>query len=257
MTNKKIYFISDAHLGARNIVNPREQEQKLVRWLEYVRGDAAAVYLMGDMLDFWFEYKKVVPKGFVRFFGKLAELTDSGIEVHWFTGNHDIWIFDYLPQETGIIIHRKPEESILMGKCFFLAHGDGLADNSLAFRLIRKIFHNKICQRLFSAIHPRWSIGFAHTWSAHSRGVVKHHWYFGEDKEFLIHFSKNYLTKRPDIQYFIFGHRHILVDFIIDSNSRMIILGDWITYFSYAVFDGNELILKGFENTGELEVYGK
>ncbi|MCL1942666.1 MAG: UDP-2,3-diacylglucosamine diphosphatase [Candidatus Azobacteroides sp.] len=248
MSTKKIYFASDAHLGARSIQNPKEHEKKLVRWLDFIKHDAAAVYFMGDMLDFWFEYKKTVPRGFVRFFGKLAELTDSGIEIHWFTGNHDIWIFDYIPKELGVIVHKKPEEIRLGEKNFFLAHGDGLADKSKSFKIVRSLFHNRFCQRLFSCIHPRWAIGMAHAWSNHSRENGENIPYLGENNEFLVLFSKEYLKTHPDIHFFIFGHRHILLDLMLAENSRIIILGDWISHFSYAAFDGENLSLLLFEN---------
>lgn len=246
---KKIYFISDAHLGAQTIENPRKQEKLLVRFLETVKQDASALFLMGDILDFWFEYKKVIPRGFTRFFGKIAELTDSGIEVHWFTGNHDMWIFDYLPNELGVIVHRKPEEIALMGKHFFLAHGDGLDNRSISFRIIQTLFHNRFCQWLFSGVHPRWAIGLGHAWSKHSRETGKHNGYMGEEKEYLVNFAKKYLKQEnPAIQYFIFGHRHIVLDLKIAPDSKVLILGDWISEFSYAVFDGNDVLIDFFES---------
>ncbi|MCD7971880.1 MAG: UDP-2,3-diacylglucosamine diphosphatase [Candidatus Azobacteroides sp.] len=246
MAKKKIYFASDAHLGAKTIKHPREHELKIVRWLESIKKDAFALYLMGDMLDFWFEYKKVVPRGFTRFFGKLAELSDAGVEVHWFIGNHDMWIFDYIPEEMGVFVHRKPEIITLSGKKFFLAHGDGLTDKSLSFRFIRSVFHNKICQWLFSGIHPRWTIGLAHAWSRYSRESSEHNGYMGEENEYLVTYSKNYLKTHPDIQYFVFGHRHIVLDLKIAADSRVIILGDWIEEFSYAIFDGENIVIDFF-----------
>jgi len=246
--SKKIYFISDAHLGAQTIANPREQEKELVRFLDFIKQDASALFLMGDVLDFWFEYKKAIPRGFTRFFGKIVELTDSGIEVHWFVGNHDMWIFDYLPNELGVTIHYKPEEITLLGKRFFLAHGDGLDNRSTSFRIIQSIFHNKFCQWMLSTIHPRWAIGLAHAWSKHSRVTGKHNSYQGEDKEYLVCFSKKYLKeKNPEIQYFIFGHRHIVLDLKIASDCKVLILGDWISEFSYATFNGNDVLIDFFE----------
>lgn len=248
MVRKKIYFASDAHLGAYGIEDKRAHEMKIVRWLDSIKHDAAAIYLMGDMIDFWFEYKKVVPKGFVRFFGKLAELTDSGIEIHWFIGNHDIWIFDYIPEELGVKVHYKPEEITLLGKRFFLAHGDGLADKSVSFRILRRLFHSKFCQKLLSIIHPRWTIGLAHAWSSHSRESIEHKEFLGEDEEFLVCFSKKCIQEHPDIQYFVYGHRHIVLDLPIATDSRVIILGDWVSQFSYGVFDGDEFQLKFFKD---------
>lgn len=195
---------------------------------------------MGDIFDYWFEYKYVVPKGFTRFLGKIAEMTDSGIEVHFFTGNHDIWLSDYLPKETGVILHKKEYITEIYGKTFFLAHGDGLGDESISFRLIRSIFHNKICQRMYAWIHPRWSTAFAHRWSKYSRkGGLKKFMssYMGEDKEYLVKFAKQYIQRDPTIDFFVFGHRHILLDLMLNKKSRILIIGDWLQQFSYAVLD--------------------
>lgn len=246
---KNIYFISDLHLGARTFKNPRENEKRVVRFLDSIKENARAIYLMGDILDYWYEYKTVVPRGFTRFFGKIAELTDRGIEIHWFIGNHDIWIFDYLPSELGVIVHKTPEIVIIEGKQFFLAHGDGLGETSRSFRLIRSIFHNRICQKLFSAIHPRWTVSFAHRWSSHSRLTASDdHEYNGENDEYLVNFAKQYLSKDSSINFFIFGHRHIMLDLMLSRTSRILILGDWIHHYSYAVFDGENMILCQFEN---------
>lgn len=244
---KNIYFLSDFHLGARTLKNSLENEKKIVRWLDSVKGDAKAIYLLGDIVDFWFEYKTTVPRGFTRFFGKIAELTDSGIEVHWFTGNHDIWIFDYLPNEIGVQVHRKWEICEIEGARFFLAHGDNLDGRSRTFRFIRAIFNNRFCQRLFSALHPRWGIGFALWWSSHSRANASYpDSFMGEENEYLVQFAKGEL-ERQHIDYFIFGHRHIMLDLMLRKNSRILILGDWIRYYSYAVFDGKEMRLDQFE----------
>ena len=245
--SKKIYFISDAHLEPDFDNDSKERERKLVRWLDFVKQDASAIYMAGDMIDFWFEYKKVVPRGFVRFFGKLAELTDSGIEIHWFIGNHDIWIFDYISDELGVIVHKKPEIINLFGKNFFIAHGDGLADDSKSFRIIRSIFHNRVCQLLFAGIHPRWGIGLAHIWTRHHRKTGHALPFSDEKNEPLVAFSKEYLKKNPSVNYFIFGHRHILLDLNLTTDSRFIILGDWIRYFSYGAFDGENFTLRRFE----------
>ncbi len=243
---KKIYFLSDIHLGAKTINNPLEHERRVVRFLDSIKNDASEIYLMGDIIDYWFEYKKVVPRGFTRFLGKISELTDMGIKVFWFTGNHDIWIFDYIPQETGATIYLKPIIKEIMGKRFYLAHGDGLGDDSLGYKFIHKFFRNKICQKLFSGIHPRWTVSLAHYWSKKSRlgGTVET--FLGEDKEHLVQFSKD-MAKTSDIDFFIYGHRHIMLDLMISRKSRVIILGDWINLFSYAVFDGENMWLEQFE----------
>ena len=243
---KKIYFLSDAHLGSKSHADSRETERKLCRWLDMAKQDAQAIYLLGDIFDYWYEYKHVVPKGFTRVLGKLAEITDAGVEVHFFIGNHDIWLTDYLAKECGMTLHFKPLIIELQGEKFFLAHGDGLGDDSKSFRFLRKIFHSKFLRVCFSAIHPRWTIPLAHAWSNHSRINGGVQGYLGEDKEHLVLFAKKKLKEMPDIDYFIFGHRHILLDLRVGAQSRVIILGDWISYFSYAVFDGKDVKLLAF-----------
>ncbi len=250
---KKIYFIADAHLGSRGVPNNREQERRLVRFLDSIKEDAAAIYMLGDMFDFWYEYRMVVPRGFTRFLGKISELTDSGVEVHFFTGNHDIWCKDYLPTECGITLHREPLATELMGHKFFLAHGDGLGDPSLSFRFLRGFFHNRLCQVLFSCIHPRWAVDFGLTWAKHSRlkwekkgGEMP---FLGEDREFQVRYAKEYLKQHPDTEYFVFGHRHIELNLPIAPRSRVLILGDWITQWTYAVFDGETIRLENFETS--------
>ena len=247
----KIYFASDIHLGSDFFEDTRVVEKRFIRWLESIRPDAKALFLLGDVFDYWFEYKYVVPKGFTRFLGKIAEMTDEGIEVHFFVGNHDIWAFDYLPKETGIILHTRECITEIYGKKLFLAHGDGLGDDSKSFRLIRSVFHNKVCQKMYSWIHPRWSIAFAHRWSRHSRkeGLSEiTPGYLGEDKEHLVQFAKQYLRQNSDIDFFVFGHRHIMLDLMINKQSRVLILGDWLQHFSYAVLnEAGEMELTVFE----------
>jgi UDP-2,3-diacylglucosamine hydrolase len=248
MVNTKIYFASDMHLGSTAVEHPKITEKRFVRWLDSIREEATALYLLGDIFDFWFEYKKVVPRGFTRFLGKIAEMHDNGTEIHFFIGNHDIWMFDYFPEEVGAIIHREPLTVDLLGKKFYLAHGDGLGDNSRSFKLIRSIFHNRICQILFARVPSRWGIGFAHQWSKHNRDkdLKNPVSYLGEEKEHLVLYAKAYIREHPDIDYLIFGHRHILLDLMLNRKTRMIILGDWMHYFSYAVFDGKELSLEQY-----------
>ena len=243
MPGTKTYFLSDFHLGAKYIDNPRKQEQRIVSFLESIRNDAKEIYLLGDILDYWFEYRYVVPKGYVRFFGKIAELADSGIKIYWFIGNHDIWIFDYLPSELGVEIVDGSQIKQIDGKTFFIAHGDGLGDESRSFRMLRAFFRNRFCQRLYAGIHPRWTVPFALNWSRSNRVN-------GEDRPFgcdepLQRFVTNYKEDQK-IDYFVFGHRHVAVDKSIGNNSRLIILGDWIKLYSYAVYDGNDLKLQFF-----------
>lgn len=247
----KIYFASDAHLGARFHQDPKSVERRLVRWLDSIKEDAQEVWLLGDMFDYWYEYKYVVPKGFTRFLGKLAELSDNGVAIHIFIGNHDIWMFDYLPKEIGAVIHREPLVIDLLGKRFFLAHGDEVDYRSRSFRLIRRIFRNRFCQILYSAIHPRWTFGFALGWSLSSRkkGLLKQEevTYQGESSEYLVQFAKTYLKTHSDINFFIFGHRHIMLDLMLSRDSRLLIAGDWMQHFSYIVWDGDVLYMEQFE----------
>lgn len=245
--NKKYYFLSDVHLGSVSHPSSIDTERKLCRWLDVVKQDAAAIFLLGDIFDYWFEYKYVVPKGFTRLLGKLAEVTDSGVEVHFFIGNHDIWLTDYLAKECGLILHLEPLTINLLGEKFFLAHGDGLGDESWSFHLLRKMFHSKFLKKCFSGIHPRWTIPLAHVWSNSSRESGGVQGYLGEDREYLIHYAKQKLNSAPDINYFVFGHRHLLLKLAIAEQSQVVMLGDWLTLFSYAVFDGETMKLDQFE----------
>jgi UDP-2,3-diacylglucosamine hydrolase len=245
----KIYFISDTHLGAGAMDHPLDYERRVVRFLDSIKADCAELFLMGDIIDYWFEYRYVVPRGFTRFLGKLGELTDSGIRVHWFTGNHDIWVRDYLPAETGVELHRTAEVMERQGRKLYLAHGDGLGDDNRAYRLMAGFFRNRTCQRLYAAIHPRWTVAFAHRWSKHSRLTgSKFPDFLGEDREHLVLFAKDYLQHQDaSIDYFIFGHRHIMLDLMLSRTARLLILGDWITHFSFAVMEAGNIYLDTFE----------
>lgn len=246
---KKVYFLSDAHLGSRAIEHERTHERRLVNFLDSIKYEASAIYLLGDMFDFWYEYKTVVPRGFTRFLGKISELTDMGVEVHFFIGNHDLWCTDYFSKECGMIIHRQPLTTEIYGKEFYLAHGDGLGDPDTSFKFLRACFHSTTLRTLFSNLHPRWSLEMGLRWAKHSRQKRMNGnepEYMGEDKEYLVLYSKEYLKTHPDINFFIYGHRHILLDLMLSRSSRILILGDWINQFSYAVFDGENLVLDNF-----------
>ena len=246
---KNIYFLSDAHLGSLAIEHRRTQERRLVNFLDSIKHKAEAVYLLGDMFDFWHEYRTVVPKGYTRLLGKISELTDLGVEVHYFYGNHDLWQNDYFEKECGMTIHRKEEVVELYGKTFFLAHGDGLGTTERGFRFIRAMFHNRICQKLFAAVHPRWGMAFGLEWARRSRlkrTDGKEPPYQGEKNETLVSFAKEYLKTHPDINFFLFGHRHIELDLMLRRETRLLILGDWISLFTYAVFDGENMFLETF-----------
>jgi UDP-2,3-diacylglucosamine hydrolase len=243
---KKIYFASDFHLGARNHEESLKREKLIVRWLDSIKPQTESLFLLGDVFDFWFEYYKAVPKGFVRFLGKIAEFTDQGIPVHFFTGNHDLWIFDYLPREVGLILHREPYRVTLKGKKFYLAHGDGLGPGDNRFKLLKKVFNNSFAQWLFGRLHPNLGIALAHKWSLSSRNVHGTPEEFrGEDREMLVRHARSILEKEY-YDYFIFGHRHIPIDYPLDDKSRYINLGDWIHHYTYGVFDGNRFELKNF-----------
>jgi UDP-2,3-diacylglucosamine hydrolase len=221
----------------------------LVSWLEEIKEDVGEIFLMGDVFDFWYEYKSVVPKGYVRLLGKLAELTDSGIPVHLFKGNHDIWAFDYLENEININLHRKPKVFEFGEKSFYLAHGDGLGPGDNGYKFLKKVFENRFNQWLFRWLHPDLGAGMALYFSKRSRiaNVIKE----GKkeeggniEEEMLYHYVQSLIDAGAEHDYYIFGHRHLPTDHLVKENVRMIILGDWITNFSYAVFDGNVLELK-------------
>jgi UDP-2,3-diacylglucosamine hydrolase len=243
-----IYFASDFHLGVPDYDQSLVREKRIVRWLEEIRTDAAEIFLMGDVFDFWFEYSQVVPRGHVRLLGKIAELVDSGIRIHYFTGNHDIWVFDYLPKETGVILYRHPVKREFGGKKFYLGHGDGLGPGDKGFKFLKKIYTSAIPQWLFARIHPNFALRFAKYWSKKSRisNGSKDETFHGNDKEWLVLYSKEILQKEH-FDYLIFGHRHLPLDIKVGENSRYINLGEWVNYNTYAVFDGKELELKTYK----------
>jgi len=247
----KIYFISDVHLGAPALNNNHEREMLFAGWLDSINDDVQELYLMGDIFDFWWEYKKVVPRGYTRILGRIANLTDRGVPVYFFPGNHDLWVFDYLPSELGVVIHRNEIIKEIGGKKFFLAHGDGLDAEDVGYNRLKKIFTNKPLQWLYSRLHPNFALHIAHQWSKSSRTAK-----FEKEEEFILNndgiynFAKNYL-KQESINYFIFGHRHQMVDKQLAENSRFVLLGDWIKNFSYGVFDGEKFELKKYKDIAE------
>lgn len=246
---KKVYFASDFHLGVPDYDSSLEREKRVVRWLNEVSKDADEIYLLGDIFDFWFEYKSVVPRGFTRLLGKLAELTDSGLPIHVFIGNHDMWIFDYLPKETGVIIHREPITRTWNDKKMYIGHGDGLGPGDNGYKIIKKVFASKVLQWMFARLHPNFGIGIANYWSKTSR---ESHYendkiFLGDENEWLVIYCKEILEKEH-FDYFVFGHRHLPLDIKLNNDSRYINLGDWITHFTYGVFDGDELTLKTFND---------
>jgi UDP-2,3-diacylglucosamine hydrolase len=242
---KKIYFLSDFHLGAPDYSNSLEREKKVVAFLESIRPTAAEIFVVGDMFDFWFEYKHVVPKGYVRLLGKLAEITDSGIPIHFFVGNHDMWMRNYFQQELNVPVYFEPKTFERNGKKFFIGHGDGLGPDDHGYKMMKKVFRNPVSKALFGLLHPSIGIGVANYFSRKSRKKTgsSDEIFLGEDKEWLIIFSKEILATEH-FDYFIFGHRHLPLNIELSSTSRYINLGDWIKYFTYAEFDGQSLELK-------------
>ena len=245
---KKIYFASDFHLGVPDHDSSLVREKKIVRWMDSIRPDCKELYLLGDVFDFWFEYRTVVPRGFVRLLGKIAEFTDAGIPVHYFTGNHDMWTFDYLSQELHVRLHRAPIEAEYGGKKFYIGHGDGLGPGDHGYKFIKRVFASPVCQWLFARLHPNLGVGIANYFSGKSRIATgtTDETYHGEEKEWLVIHAKELLQKNH-YDYFIFGHRHLPLNIQINGTSRYVNLGDWVSYFTYAVFDGSELELKKFE----------
>lgn len=251
MTEKtKTYFVSDFHLGAGYITNRREHEDRIVEMLEAFGEDAKHIYLLGDILDYWFEYKTVVPRGYIRFFGCLARLVDRGIKITWLIGNHDIWLFDYLRNEIGIEIIDGSLLREIDGKHFYLAHGDALGKKlKPSFRFIRAVFRNRVCQKLYSGIHPRWTVAFAHNWSSGSRKKNDNRYpaWRGDEVEPSVDFALNYLQNvDPEINYFIMGHRHVAHEIALSPTCHFVLLGECYKQFSYAVWDGKILLLNNF-----------
>ena len=244
---KKVYFLSDFHLGAPDFQQSLAREKRLVKFLDQIAEDAAAIFVVGDLFDFWYEYKSVVPKGFVRILGKLATLTDSGIPIYFFVGNHDMWMNGYFEKELNIPVYFKEMPFEFNGKKFLIGHGDGLGPGDHGYKFIKKIFRNPVCQWLFGIIHPSIGIGLANYLSRKSRaatGQTDEH-FLGEENEWLITYCKDVLQQQY-FDYFIFGHRHLPIDFVLPKSSRYINLGDWLRYDSYAVFNGENIQLKYF-----------
>jgi len=247
-SNKKIYFLSDFHLGAPDFSSSLAREKKIVSFLDNIRKDAAQIIIAGDIFDFWYEYKTVVPKHFVRLLGKLAEITDSSIPVMLFAGNHDMWMRGYFENELNIPVYFQPKTFEWNNKKFFVGHGDGLGPGDHGYKFIKKIFRNKFCQWLFGQMHPTLGMAIANYFSKKSRQKTgsSDAVFLGENNEWLVIYAREVLAKEH-FDYFIFGHRHLPLDIQLNDGSRYINLGDWITNFTYAVFDGNNVELKKWQ----------
>jgi UDP-2,3-diacylglucosamine hydrolase len=247
--DKKIYFLTDFHLGAPDHEKSLVREKKIVAFLESIRHNAAQILILGDIFDFWYEYKKVVPKGYTRLLGKLAEISDSGIPIHVFVGNHDMWMSGYFEAELNIPVYDHPKAFEWNGKKFLVGHGDGLGPGDHGYKFLKKIFRNPFCKWLFGQLHPTWGIGLADYFSRKSRektGSSDQH-FLGEEKEWLIQYCKEVL-QQEHYDYFLFGHRHFPIDFDLGNNSRYINVGDWIRNFSYVDFNGTDVQLHKWEH---------
>ena len=244
---KNIYFLSDFHLGAPNAAASLQREKRIVAFLDTIKVDAEHIFIVGDMFDFWFEYKQVVPRGYTRLLGKLAELTDAGIQINFFVGNHDMWMRDYFQTELNIPVYYQPTSFEFNGKKFLIGHGDGQGPGDEGYKFLKKVFRNPVCQWMFGILPPFFGLGIANYFSRKSRELAgeKVEVFLGEENEWLIIFCKEVLQKEH-VDYFIFGHRHLPIDFVLNENSRYINLGEWINYDSYAVFNGETTALKYF-----------
>lgn len=247
-SEKKIFFASDFHLGLDAQTTSLEREVLLTEWLDSIKVETKQLYLLGDIFDYWFEYKEVIPKGHIRFLAKLAEFTDSGIPVHVFTGNHDMWMFDYLEKEIGVNIHRQALEKKIDGKLFLLGHGDGLGPADYGYKFIKKVFRNKINQWLFARLHPNLGLRLMIKFSQTSRdSQTEEKKFLGAEKEWLVLYAERKLKSKA-YDYFIFGHRHLMIDHLLSNGSaRYLNCGDWLSYNSYVVWDGQELKLKTYQ----------
>ncbi|GAB1308036.1 UDP-2,3-diacylglucosamine diphosphatase [Urechidicola sp. KH5] len=250
-SSKKIYFASDQHLGAPTPEESLPRELKFVQWLDKVKKDAEAIFLLGDLFDFWFEYKKVVPRGFVRVLGKLAEIKDSGVPIHFFVGNHDLWMADYFEKELQISVYHKPKVFEFNNKSFFIGHGDGLGPGDKGYKRMKKVFVHPFSKWLYRWLHPDIGVSLAQYLSVKNKlisgdeDVV----FLGEENEWLVQYAKRKLESQH-YDYFLFGHRHLPMEIELNNTSKYINTGDWISHFTYAVFDGEELHLKTFKNYG-------
>ena len=247
--NKKIYFASDQHLGLPNHKDSLEREKIFINWLNTVKKDAGAIFLLGDLFDFWFEYKKVVPKGFVRVLGKLAEIRDSGIPIYFFVGNHDLWMDDYFEKELNIPVYHKPKVYTINNKTFLIGHGDGLGPGDKGYKRMKKVFTNPVSKWLYRWLHPDIGMRLGVYLSTKNKMISgdEDAKFLGEENEWLVQYCKRKLESKH-YDYFLFGHRHLPMEIEVGENSKYINLGDWIKYFTFGVFDGENVELKSFKN---------
>ncbi len=251
---KKAYFISDLHLGAGYLDDKRETECRVVRFLDSIKDDVGELYLLGDILDYWYEYRYVVPRGHVRFLGKLAELADSGVKITWIVGNHDVWLFDYLRDEVGLTVLRGATQMSILGTRFLLSHGDDVGRQAPLYRFTRMCFHSRVCQWLYASIHPRWTVPIATGWSKQNRTTRTIRQVLAESRDCLARlaeFSVEYAAAHPDVRHFVYGHLHVPYHDELAGGRTMTVLGEWISQFTYATWDGHELALRHFEDNNK------
>lgn len=252
-----VYFISDLHLGAPNTTQSHERERRFLRWLDAHAKDMEALYVVGDLFDFWFEYKRAVPRGHVRTLGRLAELCDRGVPVYFFTGNHDLWAFDYLKMEVGVQVFYEPQLFTIQGKTLLVGHGDGLGPGDHGYKFLKNVFKNHFLQWCFARIHPNTGIGMANYFSRSSRaktGTADSDFH-GLDREWLYQYAQTYQRNNTPVDYFVFGHRHLPVVAELPGGGVYYNLGDWLQYFTYGVLENGGFELRAFET--ELYVVGK
>ena len=246
--NKKAYFASDFHLGAPNKIESRNRESQIIGWLDHIKKDAQVVFLVGDIFDFWYEYRKVIPKGFIRIQGKIAELVDQGIEIYFFLGNHDMWMKNYFTEEIGVQMIENELKIKINDQTFFIAHGDGLGPGDLGYKFIKKVFRNRICQFLFALIHPSFGLSVANYFSKSSRSYTgkSDEKYLEKENEWLYLFCKDYLNKEH-MDYFIFGHRHLPMEIGLKEGAKYLNLGEWINFHTYVTYNGEKAYLSAWK----------
>ena len=256
---KKVFFLSDFHLGIPDHKLSLERERRITGFFESIRHEAHTIFIVGDMFDFWYEYRQVVPKGYVRLLGKLAEFTDSGIAIHFFVGNHDMWMTDYFQKELNIPVYYEPQNFQFNDKKFYVGHGDGLGPGDHGYKMLKKVFRNPFCRWMFGILTPYIGMGVANYFSRKSRAAAEQNeqQFISIEKEWLVSYSLEILSQKH-YDYFVFGHRHIPLDLSLNGhNARYINLGDWIRYSTYAVFDGRDINLHSYDAAMEGKIIRK
>lgn len=248
LNNKKIFFASDFHLGVPDHASSLQRERHIIQWLDSIKDEAHSIYLLGDIFDFWFEYKHTIPKGFIRLLGKLAQLRDEGIPIFFFTGNHDMWMFDYFPKELGIPVYRKPQVLEVGSQKILIGHGNGLGPGDRSYKFLKRFFDSEVCQWMFARLHPNLGISIASAWSRRSRitNLKREEKFEGKEGEFLWVYCHE-LEKTSHHDFYIFGHRHLPLNLPVSDNALYINVGEWVHFKTYGVYDGMNVELKEFK----------